>query len=203
MLRKTIVLLGFWLTCGLAMPAAAQPAPASAVELVETFHGHLLQSMKVADRTASAQRFEALKPFIENSFALVRMARFAAGSSWRKMSEDQQRGYVRAFADVTIATYASRFDGYSGESFVTLGTQPGQGNSILVQTEIRRPSKEPVALTYVVYDDQGTPMIADIYLAGSISELGRQRSEYGSVLRSAGADALTRSLREQVQRMLK
>jgi phospholipid transport system substrate-binding protein len=203
MLRKTIVLLALWLSLGLAMPATAQPAPASAVELVETFHGHLLQSMKVADRTAPAQRFEALKPFIESGFALVRMARFAAGSAWRKMNDAQQHAYVRAFADVTIATYASRFDAFSGESFATLGTQPGQGKSVLVATEIRRPGKEPVALTYVVYDDQGTPMIADIYLAGSISELGRQRSEYGSVLRSAGADALIRSLREQVQRMLK
>ena len=119
------------------------------------------------------------------------------------MTDQQKSAYLRVFTDITIATYANRFDGFSGESFATLGTEAALNDSLLVMTELRRPRKDPVRLTYVVLGSDDGPKIVDIYLDGSISELARQRSEYQSVLRSSGADALISGLQEQANRMLK
>ena len=110
--------------------------------------------------------------------------------------------YVKVFTDVTVATYANRFDGYSGETFVTLGTQPGPQNTLLVNTELQRPSDDPVALTYVIFGEGEDARIVDIYLDGSISELARQRSEYQSVMRNSGADALISGLDAKAKRLL-
>ena len=131
------------------------------------------------------------------------MSQFAAGSGWRKMTDQQKSSYLSAFTDITIATYANRFDGFSGESFATLGTEEALNDSLLVRTELRCPRKDPVRLTYVILGSEDGPKIVDIYLDGSISELARQRSEYQSVLRSSGADALISGLQDQAERMLK
>ncbi len=200
---KALITLGFMacLTTGTAFGAG--PAPAEATAVVETLHKALLSAMKSAGTTPVADRAARLGPVISSSFALNRMSQFAAGSGWRKMTDQQKSSYLGAFTDITIATYANRFDGFSGESFATLGTEEALNDSLLVRTELRRPRKDPVRLTYVILGSEDGPKIVDIYLDGSISELARQRSEYQSVLRSSGADALISGLQDQAERMLK
>ncbi len=185
-----------------ATNAGAVPPAGKATALVEDLHAALLDAMKLADSTPVASRAETIRPVVESGFGLARMARFAVGSGWSKMSEAQRAAYVKVFTDVTVATYANRFDGYSGETFVTLGTQPGPQNTLLVNTELQRPSDDPVALTYVIFGEGEDARIVDIYLDGSISELARQRSEYQSVMRNSGADALISGLDAKAKRLL-
>ena len=66
----------------------------------------------------------------------------------------------------------------------------------------QRPSDDPVALTYVIFGEGEDARIVDIYLDGSISELARQRSEYQSVMRNSGADALISGLDAKAKRLL-
>jgi phospholipid transport system substrate-binding protein len=201
-LRKitiVLVLAGAWWSVG---KADAAPSPEKATALVEELHSALLASMKSAASTPVSARAENLRPVVESGFGLARMARFAVGSGWSKMTGAQRAAYVKAFSDVTVATYANRFDGYSGESFFTLGTQAGPQGSLLVATELRRPKDDPVALTYVIFGEGDNARIVDIYLDGSISELARQRSEYQSVMRRSGADALIDGLDAKARRLL-
>lgn len=189
--------------CGLGMPAAIAAPPADkAAALVEHLHAALLDVMKAASTTPVANRARTLRPVVETGFGLARMARFAVGSGWSKMSEVQRAAYVKAFSDLTVATYANRFDGYSGESFATLGTQPGPQGTLLVNTELRRPDDTPIALTYVIFGEGEDARIVDIYLDGSISELARQRSEYQSVMRNSGAEALISGLDAKAKSLL-
>ena len=201
-LRKTALVLVL-AAGGLGFPVAgATPPIEKSTELVEKLHAVLLESMKVAKSTPVAIRADSLRPVVVSGFGLARMARFAVGSGWSKMSEAQRADYVKAFTDLTVATYANRFDGYSGESFETLGTQPGPQNTLLVMTELRRPDDTPVALTYVIFGEGEDARIVDIYLDGSISELARQRSEYQSVMRNSGADALISRLDAKAKLLL-
>lgn len=200
---KALIILGFMTGMNAGTASGAGPAPAAATAVVEALHNELLSAMKSAGTTSVTDRAARLGPVISSSFALHRMSQFAAGSGWRKMTDQQKSAYLRVFTDITIATYANRFDGFSGESFATLGTEAALNDSLLVMTELRRPRKDPVRLTYVVLGSDDGPKIVDIYLDGSISELARQRSEYQSVLRSSGADALISGLQEQANRMLK
>ncbi|MEQ9198743.1 MAG: ABC transporter substrate-binding protein, partial [Rhodospirillales bacterium] len=138
---KALIILGI-LTGNVATPAfSAGPPPAGAIAVVENLHAELLSAMKSAGTTSAAERAARLGPVIRSGFALDRMSRFAAGSGWRKMTDGQKAAYLRAFTEITVATYANRFDGFSGESFATLGTEAALNDSLLVRTELRRPRK--------------------------------------------------------------
>ncbi len=62
--------------------------------------------------------------------------------------------------------------------------------------------EEPIALTYVLVNGRdGRPRIADVLLKGAFSELARLRSEYTSVLKRKGFDALIRAVEGRTARM--
>ena len=104
---------------------------------------------------------------------------------------------------MTIATYASRFDGYSGESFeVDPEVQP-RNNGRIVRTKLTRPKEEPVTLNYLMRGSGDAWKIVDIYLSGTISELATQRSEFGAILKAGGPTALIESLKQQTDKMMK
>ncbi len=118
------------------------------------------------------------------------MIRIATGSFWKKAAQNQQKRLLEAFIRMSASTYASQFDGYSGEAFKTLGAKPGPRGTMLVATQILRPDDSPVAITYVVKESGGMWRIVDVLLDNSISELAVRRSEYRQMLRSKGMKGL-------------
>ena len=102
---------------------------------------------------------------------------------------------------MSTATYASRFNGYSGERFETLGEGPGPRDTVVVKTRIVRPDDSPVALDYVLAPHDGGWRIVDVLLDGKYSELAKQRAEFGAILKSDGLPELLRRLDERVRQM--
>jgi len=179
---------------------AAEGVTPSAV--VETFHGTLLASMKSAATTSTKQRFDALAPVIGESFHAGLMIQVASGSFWRKASDVERDKLTAAFADLSTATYAAQFDGYSGQSFRTLGDKPGPQKTVLVETEIVDPGSANVALTYVTREIQGRWRIIDVLVDAGISNLALKRSEYRSVLKSGGVGGLIKMLENKTASLL-
>jgi len=177
-----------------AVPARAQDA----VGAVEAFHAALMDAMRNARSLGAAGRERQLRPVMERSFDLAAMARIAVGPGWAQLPPPQQQAVARAFADWIIATYAGRFDGFSGESFFTLGDQSLANGDRLVRTELRRPSEPSVVFNYLVRGGR----IVDIYLAGTISELASRRAEFAGLLRDGGADRLVGELRQRTEKLL-
>ena len=104
---------------------------------------------------------------------------------------------------MTIATYANRFDGFSGQSFeIDPEVQP-RNTGRIVRTKIVRPKDEPVTLNYLMRGAGDTWKVVDIYLSGTISELATQRSEFSAILKAGGPAALIESLRQQIDRLMK
>jgi phospholipid transport system substrate-binding protein len=187
------LLAGLWLT-----PAAAQDA--KPVTVVETLNAALLEVMMSARELGYEGRFAQLEPVLEASYDFAFMTRIACGTSWRDMSAQQQDELVGLFTDMSIANYAARFDGYSGESFEILGEEPGPRDAVVVESRLLRPSDNPVALNYVMRDQAGSWRIVDVLLDGKFSELARQKSEFAAVLRSGGADDLAALLQDKIAR---
>ena len=71
-----------------------------------------------------------------------------------------------------------------------------------MRTKIIQKQKEPVTLNYLVHPAEGSWKVIDVYLSGTISELATRRSEFASILKSGGADALIESLRQRTNKML-
>jgi len=184
-----------------AQPSTASSGP-SPEELVSDFHVALLGTMKQASTTAVKQRFEMLQTAITEGFHLPLMIQVASSSYWRKASETQRDNLIAAFSRLSIATYAAQFDGYSGQSFETLGNKPGPQETILVNTQIVNPGSDNVALTYVTRKIKGNWRIIDVLLDTGISQLAQRLSEYRQVLKSGGVDGLVHMLNDKADALL-
>ena len=72
----------------------------------------------------------------------------------------------------------------------------------LVKTIIMQSNGKPVALNYLMRGKGNDWKVVDVYLDGTISELASRRAEFGSILKSGGADALAASLRQRGDKLL-
>ena len=189
---------------GLALPARAQNREVDPATVpIRTFYDSLLASMKQAEQLGLRGRYDKLAPVIRSTFDLNAMTRIAIGPDWNAIPSDQQTALLDGFARMTIATYANRFDGYSGQSFEIDPEVQTRNTGRIVRTKLLRPPEEPVTLNYLMRASGDTWKIVDVYLSGTISELATQRSEFTAILKSGGANALIESLRQQVERLMR
>lgn len=183
--RRT--LLAALAALSLAPAARAQAAP------IERLNAALLDVMKNARSLGARGREQRLRPVMEQVFNLPAMARIAVGPPWTSFSPADQQALVAAFSDWSIATYASRFDGYGGERFEIEGSTPRPNGDALVDTRIVRPNDAPVQINYLLRGGR----IVDVYLTGTISELASRRSEFAGILRDGGPQRLVAELRRR------
>lgn len=182
--------------------AADEAPPAAAKAPVERLTGTLIDTMQQAEALGFAGRRETLAPVLREVFDFAFMTRIAAGQHWSKLSAAEQERLVEHFARMSVATHASRFSGYSGQSFEVQAPEPGPRGAVLVPTQLNRPTGEPVKLDYLVREgENGAWQIIDVYLKGRYSELAIKRSEYTSVLAEAGVEELIARLQRKIEEM--
>jgi len=189
------------LAAGLLMMPATPPAQAEAAApqgVLQDFYDTLLGAMKDGKELGFSGRYQRLKPAIETAYNLPLMARLSIGPQWQSLTPEQQQQFSVAFAEFTIATYANRFDDYSGEKFEVLSDASPASGGVIVQTHLVKSSGEPVTLNYLMRQDVGKWQIIDVFLSGTISELATRRSEFTSVLRRDGAQGLLDLLARRV-----
>ena len=128
MLLRTIV--KFTVALGLAALIQASALAEStdpAASRITVFYGTLLDTMKQAKQLGVKGRYDKLSPVLAKTYDLPMMSRLAVGPAWSTLTPQQQAAIINAFTRMTIATYASRFDGFSGEQFQILETsRPAQ-----------------------------------------------------------------------------
>ena len=187
---------------GLALLALALPATAHAdsppAQTASSFYDALLGAMKQGPTLGFGGRRQLLDPEIRRDFNLPLMTRLVVGPPWRSLLGDQQQALVDAFSDFSIATYANRFRDFSGERFVVDPTAtPLPSGDVIVHTKLFTGDGETVQLDYLMRENSGRWRIIDVFLTGTISELAARRSEFSSVLRQGGADALIELLKKK------
>lgn len=197
-------MLGFAAALVVAILAPAEGAEAPATHLIERFHETLIGVMKTAETLGFEGRYEKLAPAVKETFNLAFMARFAAGSHWKKLDADQQGKLIEAFSSLTIATYAERFDGYSGERFDTLNEKQFRlrRTTRLVETGLVKSDGETINLEYLVGQRGGIWGVIDVRFK-RVSELAVRRSEYTSVLRRKGFGGLITTLEKKIDNLRK
>jgi len=180
------------LLCPISTYAAAGPP----TEVVRNFYNVLLDLMQHASALGSKGRYQKLEPVVLGTFDVPFMARLSIGPSWLRLKVEQKQRAVQAYSRYVAAVYASRFDSYAGEQFQVLGQQQIK-HGTLIKTQIIKSNGEPVAINYVVHDNDSAWQIRDIYLSGAISELATHRSEFAATLRTSGIDGLIDSLNKK------
>ncbi len=193
----TVIALGL----GVLITFSANAGQESARLTVERFHDTLLSVMKEAENLGYEGRYEWLTPVIKESFNLPFMASRSTGRHWKKASSGDHQALIDAFTNMTIANYASRFDGYSGEIFETVEVTKGPRDSILVKTKIVKDDGEKVALNYVMREFNGQWQAIDIFLKGTFSEMATRKSEYSSLIRDGGFPRLIARMKEKTEKI--
>ena len=193
----------FVLAAGMAQPAASEVLPLDGPgRLIDQFHATLLALMKSPQKYNTRKRYNTLEPELMEKFDLNLMTAIATGNYWHTAQEGERSRLTAAFRKFSTATYASRFSGYSGQSFKTLKVQAGPRKTQLVRTEIRRPNASPIALTYVTRFAQSSWRIIDVLVNDGISELAVRRSEFQRVLKTSGIKGLIQLLEEKTKNLL-
>ena len=160
-----------------------QAFAADAKSTIDGFDNALLDVMKNADKLGYKGRYDRIAPVIVKTYDLPLMARISVGPEWSTLTPDQQAKITEAFKSLSIATFASRFDGYGGESFQITGESPANADDI-VDTKMLRPNDDAVDLNYRLRKTGDDWKIIDVYLSGTISQLANYRSEFSTTLRS-------------------
>ncbi len=182
--------LPFILLFAFARPLAAAEGASATVERLNTA---LLAVMQEAEALGYQGRYDKLAPDLKEIFDFPTMARISLGGHWRKTEAAKQDAFVAAFTDYSIAIFARRFDGYSGERFEILGEQQAKRGAILVRNQIVKSDGEAVAINYLAMPaKEGGDgwRIVDTLLDAKYSELATRRSEYTSIVKNQGIDAL-------------
>jgi phospholipid transport system substrate-binding protein len=173
-----------------------------AASRINSLYDALLDTMKQAKQLGLKGRYDKLAPVLAKSYDLASMSRIAVGQSWSTLSAPQQLSIVNAFTRMTTATYASRFDGFSGEQFEILQTADQPNEDKIVKTRIVQSNGKTVALNYLMRKAGADWKIVDVYLDGAISELASRRADFGAILKSGGPDALVQSLINRGDKLL-
>jgi phospholipid transport system substrate-binding protein len=172
-------------------------AAADAKTTIDGFDSVLLDVMKNATKLGYKGRYDKLAPVIMQTYDLPLMTRISVGPEWTSLTPDQQAKITEAFKALSIATFASRFDGYGGETFQITGESPA-GTDDIVDTKMLRPNDDAVDLNYRLRKTGDDWKIIDVYLSGTISQLANYRSEFSTTLRTKGADGLVQLINDKV-----
>ena len=174
--------------CGVSAPAGADGKTPTRV--IERFHAALLAVAREAESLGYEGRFRRLAPAVEEAFDLDYMAEKVVGGPWKRLAPTEQQRWRLTFGQFMKANYAGRFNRFSGQSFETLGNEPGAHGTAIVRTRLHNPAGEDVDLNYRLRTTPAGWRTIDIFLKGTVSELALRRSEYAAVLRREGFDAL-------------
>lgn len=167
-------------------------------EVIKTFNAALLESMKKADELGYSGRYKLLDPAVRNSFALSYMASQSLGRYWKTIKETEQGVLVKTYTEWSIATYARRFDGYSGERFEVVSESPPDQGTVTVISKIIQPDKEGAVFNYKLRKIDGNWRIVDIQISG-VSQLALTRSQFTNVIKEKGFDGLIALLKNKIE----
>lgn len=199
---RTLLVLVFLLLGAVGGPGGVR-ADAPAAAGIDRLHAALLETMQRAAELGVEGRYRALEPVLREVYDFEQMIVLATGPAWTTADEAQRRDLLAAFVHFSVANYAARFNGYTGERFETLGERAGPRNAVIVDTRLIRTDGDPVPISYVMRARDGGWRIVDVLLEQAISELAVRRSEYARILAEGGTAHLTKVLNDRAEAMVR
>jgi len=154
--------------------------------------------MKRSEQLGYRGRYSTLDPIVAASYDFPTIARIVVGRYWPGLKPDEQKTFLDTFARLSTATYASRFDGYAGESFRWVSETKHTGNNVLVKSELIKSDGEIVKLDYVLHPDKNGQWRIVNVIADGVSDLSLKRADYTSIIKNEGYGALIAKLNDKI-----
>ena len=129
---------------------------------------------------------------IDAFFDITRIAAVSLGRTWRDLTDTQQTEFVSLLSELVVATYADRFDGYSGQQFVTDEVRAVRTGDV-VRTRLLREAEADVTLDYFLRAGRVFNVVAD-----GVSDLSLRRADYSSIIKTEGFAALLTHIQRKI-----
>lgn len=192
-----LLLFGGFIQSYPANSAESGVAQQTPKQVVEEFQAVLLDVMKQGEKLGYQGRYDKLSPAIIHSHDLTKIARIVVGKEWETLSEKQQAELVDVFTRLSVASYAHNFKDFSGESFRFETEEETSRGGVVVHTTLLVPDDKDVRFDYMLKEKPNGWSIINI-IANGVSDLALKRSEYTSILKRQGFDALIGQINEKI-----
>ena len=190
----------FFFVCALLLTPVAAASEQAASSVVNAFHETLTDVMRASDKLGFSGRRDKLDLVINEHFDLSLISRVVTGRFWKSMDEVQREQMVQTFTELTVATYASRFDSYSGERFRIAETRELKKDRLLIRSELVKSDGDVVQLDYVLHQRNDSWQIINV-IADGVSDLSIKRADYARVFSDSGFDGLIGRLNTQIDEL--
>lgn len=174
----------------------------TAKQIVGDFQLKLLDVMKEGTVLGFQGRYSQLEPAIVKSHDLTKIVRIVVGKEWNILSDKQKSTLNDVFSRLSISAYAFNFKEYSGESFEYQSEDKTARGGIIVHTLLKLPKNKDVKLDYMLKKKGESWRIINI-IANGVSDLALKRSEYTSILKRKGFEALIAKINEKIDNYTK
>jgi phospholipid transport system substrate-binding protein len=181
----------------ISLSAAQSVFAQTAKEVVEKFQADLIDVMKNGKALGYDGRYKKLAQSVAESHDLNKIARIVIGKDWQDLSEEQQQKMIGVFSQLSIASYAYNFKDYSGESFRYDSQEETGRGGVIVHSYLVVPHEKEVRFDYMMKEKGDSWQIINI-IANGVSDLALKRSEYSSILKREGFDALIAKISDKI-----
>jgi len=169
------------------------------VQVVENLHNSLLIVMKDSRRLGYRGRYDYLNPVITNTFDFPFIARVVVGRYWNGFSDEEKAKFVDTFSRLSIATYAGRFDGYTGERFEVVSSGATRRGYMAVRSLLIKPEGGEINLDYILHKNADQWRVVNV-IANGVSDLSLKRADYTAYLKKNGFESFIKKLNEKIFR---
>lgn len=185
------------LSLAVALPAAAVSPQTPPDELVRALSEDVLEILRNDAKLRAgdtSRAIELVEEVVLPHFNFRRMTMLAVGRDWRDATPEQRERLMDAFYDMLIRTYSNALTQYSDQTVAIKPLRMSSGDTnARVQTEVRQPGGQPVAVDYVLEETDDGWKVFDIVVAG-VSLVTNYRGTFAQEIRSSGIDGLIRAL---------
>ena len=189
-----VFLAGFFCLIGLTLsnaPAMSADRDKAKVRGAEAFVHNVAErglgflSDEALSHEARTREFRSL---LIDSFDIKTIGRFSLGRYWRKATPDQRKEFIHLFREMIVASYASRFNEYSGQKLIVTTARPEGKKDVIVASKIVSPAGGPdVVVRWRVRENQKSYQVIDVIIEG-VSMLVTHRSDFAAVIERGGGD---------------
>ena len=188
---KSLIILLCSALIGVALPAFAQESSPDA--LVKTVADDVLTVIRtVKDKR---QLREIAEQKVLPHFDFRTMTQLAVGKHWREATPAQQKALEDAFRSLLVNTYTTSLNVTASgkESIDVKPVDPKNATDVVVQTVVRSPGRQPVAVDYRMAKGPNGWKVFDVVVE-NLSLVTNYRGSFASEIQRSGIDGLVRVL---------
>jgi phospholipid transport system substrate-binding protein len=157
--------------------------------------------VRLNDDTATAERskrlYELVNDLVVPHLDMPRIAHIVLGKHARRVDAADLETFTGEFQTLLVRTYTSSLMAYQGERVdVSQATAVSARGTATVDLRVYRADGAPIEISFLTHNRRGPWLVYDIRIEG-ISLVGNYRSEFSSILRNQGVEALITSLKNR------